>query len=96
MTYGMFYDLARYLNNVNNECFTPKEVACNAYEYMECYEEDCENNLIGKTMLSLLQELYPDKKFNDEMDKFDMTWNLVGAWNDFNEYQAEIVTPLTF
>lgn len=85
MDFEMFYDLADYINKKNKVRYTEKGVAMVAFGYMEHYREDVRDNLIGDVMLKVLKSIYPEKDFNTDMDKFDMTWYLVGAWNDIRQ-----------
>lgn len=39
LDYSFFYDLAKYCNDTWKGCFTEKEIAENAYEYLVSYED---------------------------------------------------------
>ena len=59
MEYADFYDIAEYGNKNWKGSFTPRGIACNAYDYLcEFYEskENEEPTEIIKTLCSLLEE----------------------------------------
>lgn len=60
MTYGDFYDIAEYGNENWKGCFTPKEIAENAYEYLCEFRESMEHVRVAHTIQELLQLLDED------------------------------------
>lgn len=53
MEYGNFYDIAEYGNANWKGNFTPKEIACNAYDYLVEFEE----SKARETVTPVIQEL---------------------------------------
>lgn len=53
MEYGDFYDIAEYGNANWKGNFTPKEIACNAYDYLVEFEE----SKARETVTPVIQEL---------------------------------------
>ena len=62
MTYEDFYDIAEYGNANWKGCFTPREIACNAYDYL-CefrYSKAIGDYHISSTIQELLRLLDED------------------------------------
>lgn len=59
--YSDFYDIAKYANDNWKACFTQKEIACSAYEYMVEYEASFK---IGRTptISTLIENLNEDTR----------------------------------
>ena len=55
MTYEDFYDIAEYGNANWKGCFTPREIACNAYDYLVDFEQSKVRG--GYHISSTIQEL---------------------------------------
>ena len=55
LTYEDFYDIAEYGNANWKGCFTPKEIACNAYNYLVDFEQSKARG--GYHISSTIQEL---------------------------------------
>lgn len=53
LNYEFFYDIAEYGNANWKGCFTPKEIACNAYDYLVEFE----SSKARETITSVIQEL---------------------------------------
>lgn len=53
LNYEFFYDIAEYGNANWKGCFTPKEIACNAYDYLVEFEA----SKARETITSVIQEL---------------------------------------
>lgn len=78
MEYADFYDIAVYGNENWKGLFTPKEIACNAYNYLA----DFEYSKVKGTVVSTIQELielliddwYNDPDDNPEVE--DWLWEL--------------------
>lgn len=60
LTYGDFYDIAKYGNENWKGGFTEKEVADNAYEYLCAFQESKEKPKVNYIMQDLLQTLDED------------------------------------
>ena len=61
MGYDFFYDIAEYANiSWNKNGFTPKEVACGAYEYLLDFKQSCKDREPVGTIAGLLQNLKED------------------------------------
>lgn len=59
MDYEKFYTIAEYGNANWKGSFTPKEIACNAYDYKVCFDWSKENDEISfviKELAALLAE----------------------------------------
>ena len=61
LEYIDFYDIAEYLNNVNRNVFSAREVAENAYIYMCDFKWSKEQNKIAHTIYELLDLLKEDE-----------------------------------
>lgn len=62
--YNFFYDIAIYGNENWKGVYTPKEVACNAYDYLCAFEESKESQEphdVIKELTKLLEEDGSDK-----------------------------------
>lgn len=55
LTYEDFYDIAEYGNANWKGCFTPREIACNAYDYLVDFEQSKAKG--GYHISSTIQEL---------------------------------------
>ena len=61
MTYDDFYTIAEYGNENWKGCFTPKEIACNAYNYLVDFEQSkAKGGHISSTIHELLRLLDED------------------------------------
>lgn len=60
MEYADFYDIAEYGNKNWKGSFTPKEVACNAYDYLCEFEASKVNECVNHTMKELCRLLIED------------------------------------
>lgn len=73
MTYGDFYDIAEYGNKNWKGDFSPKEIACNAYDYFSEYIISKVNDKLTSAIISLLENLDEDilcDKDNEEAKKY--------------------------
>ena len=59
MEYADFYDIAEYGNENWKGSFTPKEIACNAYDYYVEFQESKANGL-NHTIKELMELLLQD------------------------------------
>ena len=71
LDYGFFYDIAEYGNTNWKGCFTPREIACNAYNYLANFEY---SKVKGGHISSIIQELLRllDEDSSEEADYFAM------------------------
>lgn len=60
MEFSDFYDIAVYGNEAWKGSFTPKEVACNAYDYTCEFEQSKENKKPNHTIRELIKLLELD------------------------------------
>lgn len=60
MDYSDFYDIAFYGNTAWKGCFSPKEIACNAYDYACEYRYSRRDKKITHTIKELLKLLKED------------------------------------
>lgn len=77
MEYEDFYDIAVYANEAWKGSFTPKEVACNAYNYYADFIWSKENETISETIKSLAKNLAEDLQ---NMNKSDADYEEVKHW----------------
>ncbi len=66
LEFSDFYDLAEYGNKNWKGSFTPKEVACNAYDYYEEYQQSVKQGHPTHTMMELYNLLKDDD--SDEVE----------------------------
>ena len=83
MEYEDFYDIAEYCNANWKGCFSPKEIACNAYEYLCAFEESKASQEPSDTIKKLAKLLAEDGseeckewlyRMADELCLIDMDW----------------------
>ena len=60
MEYEDFYDIALYGNEAWKGCFSPKEIATNAYDYKMDFDYSKETGTLAPTMFELLKLLDED------------------------------------
>ena len=60
LNYEFFYNVATYANNNWKGKATPREIACNAYEFLISFEESKANDKANATIESLLDRLLDD------------------------------------
>ena len=91
MEYKDFYDLAVYGNEAWKGCFTPKEIACNAYDYLSEYEVSMKKGEPTPVIQELISLLKEDSKQTHEV--WSWLWSLseIGAnkakeskWSDIH------------
>ncbi|OLA71352.1 MAG: hypothetical protein BHW52_02860 [Ruminococcus sp. 37_24] len=71
LDYSFFYDLAKYCNDTWKGCFTEKEIAENAYEYLVSYEYSIKNGTPNYTIRSLIHNLREDVKNDSKSESSD-------------------------
>ena len=69
INYGFFYDIATYANENWRGKLSPKEVACNAYDYLCEYNVSIEQDKPTYTMQELYNLLEDDCKNGSEEAK---------------------------
>ena len=65
MTYGDFYDIAEYGSKNWKGNFTPKEIACNAYDYKAEYDYSIKQGKPTRTMIELCKLICEDMDYAD-------------------------------
>lgn len=60
MEFADFYDIAVYGNEAWKGSFTPKEVACNAYDYLCEFKYSKQDTKLNHTMAELINLLKED------------------------------------
>lgn len=94
INYEFFYDIAAYGNETWKGSFTPKEVACNAYEYFCEFNTSLENEKPTETILCLYTLLIEDHSEScldwaytlaKELDMIDMDYL------DYLETDTEVI-----
>ena len=65
MDYSDFYDIAEYGNEHWKGSFTPREIACNAYDYKVEYDYSKEHNKPTHTMIELCKLICEDMDYAD-------------------------------
>ena len=65
MTYDDFYTIAEYGNENWKGCFTPREIACNAYDYLCEYQASKIKDKPTRTMIELCKLICEDMDYAD-------------------------------
>ena len=65
LEYTDFYDIAEYGNEHWKGSFTPREIACNAYDYKVEYDYSKEHNKPTHTMIELCKLICEDMDYAD-------------------------------
>ena len=65
MDYAYFYNIAEYGNEHWKGSFTPRESACNAYDYKVEYDYSKEHNKPTHTMIELCKLICEDMDYAD-------------------------------
>ena len=65
MDYAYFYNIAEYGNEHWKGSFTPREIACNAYDYKVEYDYSKEHNKPTHTMIELCKLICEDMDYTD-------------------------------
>ena len=65
MEYADFYNIAEYGNEHWKGSFTPREIACNAYDYKVEYDYSKEHNKPTHTMIELCKLICEDMDYAD-------------------------------
>ena len=65
MDYAYFYNIAEYGNEHWKGSFTPREIACNAYDYKVEYDYSKEHNKPTHTMIELCKLVWEDMDYAD-------------------------------
>ena len=65
MTYDDFYTIAEYGNENWKGSFTPREIACNAYDYLCEYRYSVAKGKPTHTMIELCKLIYEDMDYAD-------------------------------
>ena len=95
LEYSDFYDIATYGNEMWKGSFTPKEVACNAYDYYVDFQWSKENEIVARIIQELAKLLSEDGseeckdwlyRMATELGLLDMDY-----W-DYEETDADILS----
>lgn len=86
MRYDNFYDIAVYLNGINRNTFTPKEIACNAYIYYADFQWSKENGEIAYNIQELSKLLAEDGTEEAKDWLYEMATELGLLDMDFFDY----------
>lgn len=65
ITYDDFYTIAEYGNENWKGSFTPREIACNAYDYKVEYNYSIEQGKPTRTMIELCKLICEDMDYTD-------------------------------
>lgn len=84
MTYGDFYDIAKYGNENWKGFFTPKEVAENAYEYLCAFEESIKKKELTKTIQELLNLLL-DEQSEESLYYANLIWENIESHMNYEK-----------
>lgn len=60
MDYGFWYDVSQYANDNWKGCFTPKEIAEGAYEYLCEWEGTLKDGKVTSVLDTLMHQLHED------------------------------------
>lgn len=66
MTYSKFYDISEYGNENWKGSFTPREIACNAYDYLVEFQESKAKGKPTHTIIELAKLLLEDGSFESK------------------------------
>jgi hypothetical protein len=90
MDYSRFYDIASYLNEINRNTFSHREVAENAHIYACNFEWSKENGKISFVIKELAKLLAEDSSEECHDWLYDMAWELklldAHGYDATNEY----------
>lgn len=95
MTYADFYDIATYGNEMWKGCFSPKEVACNAFDYYADFQWSKENETVSFVIQELAKLLAEDESEECKDWLYRMATELSLLDMDFMDYMetdADIVS----
>ena len=65
MTYDDFYTIAEYGSENWKGCFSPREIACNAYDYKAEYDYSIEQGKPTRIMIELCKLICEDMDYAD-------------------------------
>ena len=65
MEFNDFYTIAEYGNENWKGSFTPREIACNAYDYKVEYDYSIDQGKPTRTMIELCKLIYEDMDYAD-------------------------------
>ena len=95
MEYEDFYNIAEYLNAINRNTFTQKEVACNAYDYYADFQWSKKNEMVARTIQELAKLLAEDESEECKDWLYQMATELglldMDYW-DYEETDADILS----
>lgn len=95
MTYKDFYEIATYGNEMWKGCFSPKEVACNAFDYYADFQWSKENETIAHNIQELAKILAEDGSEECKDWLYEMATELglldMDFW-DYMETDVDIVS----
>lgn len=94
MQYVDFYEIAEYLNAINRNTFTAREVACNAYDYYADFQWSKANEMVARTIQELAKLLAEDDtcRCKDWLYRMATELNLLDMdyW-DYTETDTDII-----
>lgn len=85
LDYSFFYDLAKYCNDIWKGCFTEKEIAKNAYEYLVSYEDSIKDGTPNYNIQSLIHNLQDDVENDPDSESSDYLIMLTSEFEKWNE-----------
>lgn len=86
MQYVDFYEIAEYLNAINRNTFTAREVACNAYDYYADFQWSKANEMVARTIQELAKLLAEDGSEECKDWLYEMARELGLIDMDFMDY----------
>lgn len=84
LDYSFFYDLAKYCNDTWKGCFTEKEIAENAYEYLVSYEDSIKDGTPNYNIQSLIHNLQDDVENDPDSESSDYLIMLTSEFEKWN------------
>lgn len=81
LDYSFFYDLAKYCNDNWKGCFTEKEIAENAYEYLVSYEDSIKDGTPNYNIQSLIHNLQEDVESDPDSESSDYLTMITSEFN---------------
>ena len=84
LDYSFFYDLAKYCNDTWKGCFTEKEIAENAYEYLVSYEDSIKDGTPNYNIQSLIHNLQEDVESDPKSESSDYLIMITSEFEKWN------------
>ena len=90
MTYDDFYTIAEYGNENWKGSFTPREIACNAYEYKVEYDYSIEQGKPTRTMIELCKLICEDMDYAEIQEESENALTIEKMKQILSDFVMEI------